>query len=174
MKKIIFVFLLAITATSLTSCKKSGVNLFAGNYSFKTSGEVSITAVTSIDSSSLPIPASLNINLPNDIGQLDISVSDKKNDQVIVIFNYLNEDIVTTMGTCEGDEIELDEFKRSTLPVTLTTLTFNDLDIKVKGTGRIYDGDKIVFDMDYQGKVKIGSVTYKIKDKDIKMVAYRN
>ena len=174
MKKILFVILLAISFTGLTSCKKSGVNLFAGSYSFKSSGEISITAITAIDSVNYPIPASLNINLTNDIGQLDISVSDKKNDQVIVIINYLNGDVVTTTGTCEGLEIDLDEFNRSILPVTLTTLTFNDLDIKVSGTGKIYDEDKIVFDMSYRGKIKIGSVTYKIQDQDIKMVAYRN
>ena len=46
--------------------------------------------------------------------------------------------------------------------------------IKVSGTGHIYDDNTIVFDMRYNGKGTIGSVTYKIKDKDVTMVAYRN
>ena len=44
----------------------------------------------------------------------------------------------------------------------------------MSASGQMYDDNMIVFDMNYNGSVTIGSVTYKIKDKDIKMVAYRN
>ena len=171
MKKTIL-FLSCLLA--LTSCHKSGVNLFVGDYSFKTSGEVSIMAEADIDDNNVNIPAALNVSLSTDIGQLNISPYDKKNDKVIVIINYLNGDVITTTGTCDGKTIELDEYRRSTLPVSLSTLFSNNHDIRVSGIGHIYDDDMIVFDMTYNGKATIGTVTFKIKDKDIQMVAYRN
>ena len=160
------------TLLTLTSCQKSGVNLFVGDYSFKTSGDISITATTVIDENNVTIPASLDVSLSNDIGQLNISVSDKKNDEVIVVMNYLNGDVVVTTGTCDGKTIELEEFQRDILPVSVSTL-LSSFSIKVGGTGQMYD-DMIVFDMTYKGKATIESVTYKIKEKDVKMVAYRN
>ena len=173
MKKHTFLFLSLVLMIALTSCHKSGVNLFVGDYSFKTSGEISIKAETEIDDNDITIPASLDVTLSNDIGQLNISVSDKRNDEVIVVINYLNGDVVVTTGTCDGNTIELDEFQRDVLPVSVSTM-FSDPSIKVSGTGHMYDDDMIVFDMTYRGKASIESVTYKIKEKDIKMVAYRN
>lgn len=159
---------------ALTSCHKSGVSLFVGDYSFKTTGEISIRANAVIDSSNVTIPAFLNVNLSNDIGQLNICASDEKNDQVIAVFNYLNGDVTVTTGTCNGNTIELDEFRHDFLPVSVTTLLSNNFYINVSGTGQMYDDNMIIFDMKYDGKAQVGSVTYKIKDKDIKIVAYRN
>ncbi len=173
MKRITFFFSL-ICCIALTSCHKSGVNLFVGDYSFKTSGEISIKAEAVIDSSNVNIPASLNVNLSSDIGQLNICSSDEKNDQVVVVFNYLNGDVVVTNGTCDGNTIEIEEFRHDFLPVSVTTLFSNNYYINVSGTGQMYDDNMIIFEMKYNGKAKIGSVTYKIKDKDVKIVAYRN
>ena len=171
MKKI---SLIIICLVALASCKKSGVDLFVGDYSFKTSGEISIMAQAVIDSSNIIIPAEMNVSLSNDIGQLNISASDQKNDEVIVVLNYLNGDVVVTKGTCDGKTIELHEFQRNTLPISINTfLTSSSTYITVGATGQMYD-DMIIFDMTYQGRATIGSVTYKIQDKDIKMVAYRN
>ena len=145
-----------------------------GDYSFKTSGEISIKAEAVIDSSNVNIPASLNVNLLSDIGQLNICSSDEKNDQVVAVFNYLNGDVVVTNGTCDGKTIEIEEFRHDFLPVSVTTLFSNNFYINVSGTGQMYDDNMIIFEMKYNGKAKIGSVTYKIKDKDVKIVAYRN
>lgn len=175
MKKHAVIFISFLCLLALTSCHKSGVNLFAGDYSFKSSGELSITAQAVIDSSNIIIPAVLNASLSNDIGQLNISISDKKNDQVIVVFNYLNGEVVVTTGTCEGNLIQLDEFQRNTLPISINTpFSVSSTYITVNASGQMYDDNMIVFDMTYKGTVKIGSVTYNITDKDLKMVAYRN
>lgn len=173
MKKCGLLFSL-ICLIALSSCHKSGVNLFEGDYSFKSTGEISIMANAVIDSSNVTIPALLNVDLSNDIGQLNICASDKKNNQVIAVFNYLNGDVVVTTGTCDGNTIELDEFRHDFLPVSVTALFSNNFYINVSGTGQMYDENMIIFEMEYNGKAQIGSVTYKIKDKDIKIVAYRN
>lgn len=170
MKRIVFILLLAITMTSLSSCRKSGVDLFVGDYSFKTSGEISLTAQTD----STIIPAVLNASIATDAGQLNIAVSDEESQEVIVVLNYMNGDVITTYGTCEGNRIELEEFQLNTLPVSINIMFTNNSYITVGGTGTMYDDNMIVFDMTLSGKGTIGSVTYKIRDKNVKMVAYRN
>lgn len=170
MKRIIFALLLVISISSLTSCHKGGINLFAGDYSFKTSGEVFISA----QSGTNVVPAMLNINLANSVGQLNISAANDKSDNVVVVINNLNGDVFTTTGSCEGKDIIIDEFECTTLPFSVTTLFTGDFKIKVSAIGQMYDDNMIVFDVFCNGSASIGSVTYKVKDKDIKMVAYRN
>ncbi|MCR4849292.1 MAG: hypothetical protein K5920_10655 [Bacteroidales bacterium] len=166
--------LLICTLVLMTSCHKSGIKLFSGDYSFKTSGEVYIVAEAEVQGDDIIIPGALVVSLINEMGQLNISVSDKDNDEVIVVINHLNGDVVTTTGTCNGNTIELDEFQRYTLPVSVSTWTGMNATITVRGTGHIYEDDMIVFDMSYTGKGTLGDVTYVIKDKDVRMVAYRN
>ena len=60
MKKILPILICFLVA--MTSCHKSGVNLFSGDYSFKTSGEISIKAQAVIDSINIDIPAEFNAN----------------------------------------------------------------------------------------------------------------
>lgn len=174
MKRIIPILLLALTVLSLSSCRKSGVNLFAGDYTFKTSGEVSIQPEAEIQGNNITIPVALNVSIIEEIGQLNISASDKGNGEVIVVINYLNGDVVTTTGTCKGNTIELDEFYRNSLPISISTWAGTTTAITVGGTGKIYDNDMIVFNMTYKGKGLLDKVSYIIEDKDIKMVAYRN
>ena len=164
--------LFIIVLLALTSCHKSGVSLFEGDYSFKTSGEISITVEGQIDTLDINIPASIDVSLANDVGQLNICASEKKNGKVVVVMNYLNGDVVVTSGTCNGNTIELSTFQRNVLPVSVSSLLSN-FSILVSGTGQMYD-DMIVFDMTYKGKANIGTVSYKIKEKEVKMVAYRN
>ena len=159
---------------ALTSCHKSGIKLFSGDYSFKTSGEVYIVAEAEVQGDDIIIPAALEVSLANEMGQLNICISDKDNDEVIVVINYLNGDVVTTTGTCDGKTIELDAFQRNTLPVTVSTWSNMNSSIRIGGRGQIYDNDMIVFDLNYSGKGTLEDVTYIIKDKDVLMVAYRN
>lgn len=172
--KRIFPVLIMMGLLALTSCHKSGIKLFSGDYSFKTSGEVYIVAEAEIQGDDIILPGALVVSLINEMGQLNISVSDKDNDEVIVVINYLNSDVVTTTGTCDGNTIELDEFQRYILPVSISTWSGMSSTITVRGTGHIYEDDMIVFDMSYNGKGILGDVTYVIKDKDVQMVAYRN
>ena len=175
MKKALLLLMATLTVLGLNSCRKGGVSLFAGDYSFKTSGEVSITATANINDDNLIIPAVLNASLSNDIGQLNISASDNSNDEVIVIINYLNGDVITTTGTCDGKTIILNDFQRNTLPVSVNIpFSSGSTYITVSAIGQMYDNDMIVFDMSYRGQATVWPLTYSISDKDIQMVAYRN
>lgn len=174
MKKIIPILILIITVMSFSSCQKSGINLFKGSYSFKTSGEVIVTAEVTNDSTNTLIPAVMYASVSNDIGQLNICDANKEKGDVVVVINYLNGDVVTTTGFCEGNTIELDEYRRDVLPVSITALLSGGFFIKVSATGTIYDDNTIVFEMRYDGKASIGSATFNIRDRNIQMVAYRN
>ena len=169
-----FIPILFCCLIALSSCKKSGVKLFVGDYSFKTSGEVTITAQAIINDDNITIPAEMNVDLLSDIGQLNISVSDKENQEVLVVINYVNGDVITTYGTCYENIIQLDEFQRNTLPITINSLLLpNNTYITVSGRGEMYDNG-IVFDLTIKGRTIIGPFTYKIRDKNVQMVAYRN
>lgn len=172
MKKILFIITMFAIA-ALASCHKDAER-FVGDYSFKTSGEISLTLETHTDSSDFYLPAFINLSLDNDIGQLNISRDNDNSDRVTVVINYMNGDVIVTSGTCDGKTIELNEYRRTILPISVTALFMDNFYVKVKASGQIYDNDMIVFDMTYKGKATVGPATFNIKDKDIKMVAYRN
>ena len=70
MKRILFILICGLLARS--ACQKRGMNLFRGDYSFKTSGSVTLDEIVPIGQTGEP--ASYTVSLPNEIGQLEISV----------------------------------------------------------------------------------------------------
>ena len=92
---------------AMASCQKSGINAFKGDYSFKSSGEVSVQRTTTIIDTTI-IPAKFNFTLPNEIGQLEIRTLDRKEKSVVVVMNYMNNEVIVVHGTCEGQTITLD------------------------------------------------------------------
>ena len=173
MKRIVFVLLIAVTALGLSSCRKSGVGLFAGDYSFKTSGEVTLTAQAEVNGNNVIVPAVMNAGIADEIGQINISPTDN-DDEVLVVINHMGGDVITTYGTCERNTIVLDDFRRNTLPISINGLLSNETYITVSAVGTMYEGDMIVFDVSLSGRCTIGSATFKIRDKNVKTVAYRN
>lgn len=163
----------ALVILALASCHKDA-DRFVGDYSFKTSGDITLTMETHTDSSDYFLPATINLSLANDIGQLNISHDDDDGDHVTVVIDYMNGDVIVTSGTCDGNTIQLSEYRRQIIPVSVNPLLTDNFYVKVKTTGQIYDNDMIVFDMTYKGKATIGPATFNIKDKDVRMVAYRN
>ena len=173
MKKTLIFLMIALVFMAIVSCQKDA-DPFVGDYSFKTSGEITFTMETHTDSSDFFLPALINLNLTNDIGQLNISHDDDNSYRVAVVINYLNGDVIVTSGSCDGKTIQLDEYRRQIIPISVNPLLTDNFYVKVQATGHIYDNDMIIFDMSYKGKVTIGPATFNIKDKDVKMVAYRN
>ena len=172
MKKTLLLLMSLCAFLALSSCQKSGINLFAGDYSYKTTGTVTVQRQPTLTNPQ--VSTSFEVELPTELGQLQIATLDKKEDSVIVVINQLNGDILVTHGHCEDDEISLCKFQRDAL--TLSIEGNNDLKfpITIKGTGHIYDGETIIFDLEYKGKAQLGDLTYNLNGKNIKMVAYRN
>ena len=158
---------------AMASCQKSGINAFKGDYSFKSSGEVSVQRTTPIISPSI-IPATFNFTLPNEIGQLEIRTLDRKEKSVVVVMNYMNNEVIVVHGTCEGQTITLDEYQRNALSISVDSYLSSDCIINVNAEGHIYDDNTIVFDMVYDGTATIANIDFKIQGEDIHLVATRN
>lgn len=168
-----FAFLWLFAFMALTSCQKAGINLFAGDYSYKTTGNVSVQRQPDLLNPQ-QVPATYDLELPTTLGQLQIATLDRKNDSVVVIFNQLNGDVLVTHARCDGDLITLRKFQHEALSLTVDANLDLKFPVTISGYGHIYDQETIVFSLDYKGKAKLGNLTYNLKGKDIKMVAYRN
>jgi hypothetical protein len=171
MKKGIFCILCCLVA--MVSCQKSGINAFQGDYSFKSSGVVSVQRTTPIISPSI-VPPTFNFTLPNEIGQLEIRALDRREKSVVVVMNYMNDEVIVVNGTCDGQTITLNEFQRNGFSISVDSYVSSRCFVNVKAEGRIYDDNTIVFNMVYSGIASIANIVYNIQGDNIHMVATRN
>ena len=166
MKKIIPFLLCALVV--LASCQKKNTSLFRGDYSFKTSGNITDKRANVSD------PAEFNIKLSNEIGQLQIASLDKRTDSLVVVMNYLNGDVVVTHAHCQGQNITFKEFKHNFMRVSIDGNIDMLCEVNIKAEGTMYDENTLVLDMTYEGVAGVGSLKYDLYGDNVKMVATRN
>ena len=165
MKKIL---LILCCLMALASCQKKNVPLFRGDYSFKTSGSVTLDEINAEDE-----PASYTVSLPNEIGQLEISALDNGKDSVLVVMNTMGGEVVVTHACCKDNEIFLRDFKKNTLLFTGDSLTLKN-DLRVHASGQMYEGNTLILNMTYEGEAETNNRSFKIYGDDIRMAAIRN
>ena len=153
---------------SLASCQKKNAPLFRGDYSFKTSGSVTLDEINAEDE-----PASYTVSLPNEIGQLEISALDNGKDSVLVVMNTMGGEVVVTHALCKDNEIFLRDFKKNTLLFTGDSLTLKN-DLRVKASGQMYEGNTLILNMIYEGEAETNERSFKVYGDDIRMAAIRN
>ena len=107
MKKI-SILLSVFCLITLASCQKKNAPLFRGDYSFKTSGSVTLDEI--LPEGETEDPASYTVGLPNEIGQLEISALDNGKDSVLVVMNTMGGEVVVTHAFCKDNEIFLRDF----------------------------------------------------------------
>jgi len=166
MKRIIPILFCCLLA--LASCQKKNAPLFRGDYSFKTSGSVTLKEIGFVYN-----PVSYTISLPNEIGQLEISDLDNGKDSVLVVMNTMGGEVVVTHALCKDNKIFLRDFKKNTLFFTGDSLTLKN-DLRVKASGRMYEDNTLILNMTYEGEAKTIERTFKIYGNDIRMAAIRN
>lgn len=166
MKRIIPILFCAFLA--LASCQKKNAPLFRGDYSFKTSGSVTLDEINTEDE-----PASFTVSLPNEIGQLEISDLGNGKDSVLVVMNTMGGEVVVTHAFCKDNEIFLRDFKKNTLLFTGDSLTLKN-DLRVKATGRMYEDNTLILNMIYDGEAERNESSFKVFGDDIRMAAIRN
>ena len=127
---------------TLASCQKKNVPLFRGDYSFKTSGSVTLEEIVGQDED----PNSYTVSLPNEIGQLEISALDSAMDSVVVVMNTMGGEVVVTHACCMDNEIILRDFKKNTILITSDSLTLRG-DLRVKASGKMYEDNTLVINM---------------------------
>lgn len=156
----------------MASCQKDGINLFRGDYSIKTSGNVALDQIMHEGDTAQPI--NFEVSLTNDIGQMEISTLDKKEDSVLVVMNIMGGEVVVTHAFCDGDEIFFKDFSHNTLLLFVDSEVSFNSEVKVSASGKMYENNTIVVDMKYNGEATIDDRDYKIHGDDIRMVANRN
>ena len=167
MKKI-NVFLTICCLMALVACQKKNAPLFRGDYSFKTSGSVTLDEINAEDE-----PASFTVSLPNEIGQLEISALDNGKDSVLVVMNTMGGEVVVTHAFCKDNEIVLRDFKKNTLLFTGDSITLKN-ELRVKASGQMYEDNTLILNMTYEGEAETNERNFKIYGDDIRMAAIRN
>ena len=153
---------------ALASCQKKNAPLFRGDYSFKTSGSVTLDEINTEDE-----PASYTVSLPNEIGQLEIKDLDNGKDSVLVVMNTMGGEVVVTHAFCKDNEIFLRDFKKNTLLFTGDSLTLKN-DLRVKASGQMYENNTLILNMTYEGEAETNERSFKVYGDDIRMAATRN
>lgn len=167
MKRIVFILFCALMA--LASCQKKNAPLFRGDYSFKTSGSVTLEEIVPQGETG----ETFTVGLPNEIGQLEISALDNGKDSVLVVMNTMGGEVVVTHAFCKDNEIFLRDFKKNTLLFTGDTITLKN-EVRVHATGQMYEDNTLILNMTYDGEAATNNRNFKIHGDDIRMAAIRN
>ena len=168
MKKI-SILLSVCCLIALASCQKKNAPLFRGDYSFKTSGSVTLEEIVPQGETG----ETFTVGLPNEIGQLEISDLGNGKDSVLVVMNTMGGEVVVTHAFCKDNEIFLRDFKKNTLLLTGDSLTLKN-DLRVKATGRMYEDNTLILNMTYDGEAERNERSFKVFGDDIRMAAIRN
>ena len=168
MKKISILLSVCCLLVLLAACQKKNAPLFRGDYSFKTSGSVSLDEINAEDE-----PASYTVSLPNEIGQLEISDLDNGKDSVLVVMNTMGGEVVVTHAFCQDNKIFLRNFTRNALLFTGDSITMKN-EVSVRASGQMYENNMLIINMIYDGEAEISERNFKIHGDDIRMAATRN
>lgn len=177
MKPFVAALAVVVSLMSLISCEKEGVKLFDGNYSFKTSGILTVERTAKVSESDasagiLDIPdgnRTFRLALTSESGQMNVIKTG--DNSVIVTMNVVGGDAFVFSGKAEGKVLTLDPAVRF--------VSFRDgantasLEITVSGTAEKHD-DVAIFTLEYTGGGETTLYDYKILASEVKCVAKLN
>lgn len=177
MKPFVAALAVVVSLMSLISCEKEGVKLFDGNYSFKTSGILTVERTAKVSESNasagiLDIPdgnRTFRLALTSESGQMNVIKTG--DNSVIVTMNVVGGDAFVFSGKAEGKVLTLDPAVRF--------VSFRDgantvsLEVTVSGTAEKHD-DVAIFTLEYTGGGETTLYDYKILASEVKCVAKLN
>lgn len=177
MKPFVAALAVVVSLMSLISCEKEGVKLFGGNYSFKTSGILTVERTAKVSESDasagiLDIPdgnRTFRLALTSESGQMNVIKTG--DNSVIVTMNVVGSDAFVFSGKAEGKVLTLDPAVRF--------VSFRDgantvsLEVTVSGTAEKHD-DVAIFTLEYTGGGETTLYDYKILASEVKCVAKLN
>lgn len=141
------------TVLSLQGCKKTGPALFAGNYSFKTSGYL----VVSDGSDEF-----VTIDLTPESGQMDI-ISSGEDGEVVITMNIIGGDMIVYRAKTDGDILMISGQQRR---IALTGTHHIGLTVDVRGTAEKL-GDSVIMDLKYDGSYTFEDNEFVISDSNV-------
>lgn len=154
---------------ALASCQKKNAPLFRGDYSFKTSGSVTLDEIVANGEEG----DSFTVSLPNEIGQLEISVLGNEKDSVVVVMNTMGGEVVVTHALCQDNKIFLRDFTKNTLLFTGDSISLKN-EVRVSASGQMYEDNTLIINMIYDGEAETNERNFKIHGDNIRMAAIRN
>ena len=154
---------------ALASCQKKNAPLFRGDYSFKTSGSVTLDEIVTNGEEG----DSFTVSLLNEIGQLEISVLGNEKDSVVVVMNTMGGEVVVTHALCKDNEIFLKDFTKNTLLFTGDSISLKN-EVRVSASGQMYEDNTLIINMIYDGEAETNERNFKIHGDNIRMAAIRN
>lgn len=174
-----------ISIAFASSCQKDGVELFRGNYSFKTSGSITVVRDAAyvndttyqingfqIDTIVTAHPEQMTLSINTESGQMDITSMGEEN--LMVSMNVIGGEMVLYYATAEGSDLTLNEASRH-LTIANFSLTEDDeefgsraisADLTVNGTAQRYE-NIVLFNLTYDGDFWANDRLYHIVDSDI-------
>ena len=144
------------------------MHLFRGDYSFKTSGSVTLDEIDPEDE-----PVSYTVSLPNEIGQLEISAMGNEKDSVVVVMNTMGGEVIVTHAFCDGNEIYLKDFTKNALLFTGDSIKLKN-EVRVQASGQMYEDNTLILNMIYDGEAETNEHSFTIHGDNIRMAAIRN
>ncbi len=154
---------------ALASCQKKNAPLFRGDYSFKTSGSVTLDEIVTNGEEG----DSFTVSLPNEIGQLEISVLGNEKDSVVVVMNTMGGEVVVTHALCQDNKIFLRDFTKNTLLFTGDSISLKN-EVRVSASGQMFEDNTLIINMIYDGEAETNERNFKIHGDNIRMAAIRN
>lgn len=157
--------LVAVLAAVLCSCTKEGTGRFKGNYSFKTSGSISVREKDN------PSADVIRLNLSDESGQMDILETDRTDGKMMVTMNVLSGPVLVFDAEADGGTLKL--LPKSRILTVRHGVEQLSVEVTVEGTGSRYD-NSVIFNMNYSGSYIRGDVGYEIIESDVQCVAKMN
>lgn len=171
---------LCLCMMTLAACKNE-VTTTTGDYTYKTSGVVEISATLADGTSHLQ-----RVTLPDETGQLQV-INLHSSDSLLLLFNQLGGSAWQNTATVKDQQLTFPAYEH-TLALTVEDVRFDTLpmtgtvvrdsvhqrevfDCTVSGTGHTYD-DAIVLTLQYTGTSRTSEKT--LKGTDIQTIAKRN
>ena len=102
MKKTLFAAALAVAA--LCSCTKEGTEIFEGYYSYKLSGEITLTQIVD-ETDTVTVPEVLTLSLTPESGQMNILTRDKDGGKMVITLNAMGGDATTFEASVEDGKL---------------------------------------------------------------------
>lgn len=137
--------------------------IFSGDYSYKTSGRLTIA-----DDST-----SVSQDLAETIGQLNVvDLKSAKKDSILLIFNQMRGEIISVRAAVNGDSIFLKPYKK-VLPISVDNKMI-DCEMNISGKGIRYE-NSIVLKEIYNGLAVVNdSVSKRVSSNEITTFAKQN
>ena len=163
----------AAAASMACSCTKEDAARFEGDYSFKTSGTLTISA-DGTDGTGEGTPQT--VSLVPESGQMEMVKKGKSKNDMVITMNILGGDAVV-FGNASADErvlTLLEPYTERRVAVTAAGSSgIGYADVTISGSAEKFT-DVVLFSLEYSGTVTIGDTVYTIIASDVDCVAHEN